>query len=103
MRRSLLTYEKVEASAVFGGSEAQAFWFVEDVKADMSELAQKLDEAGRTADARKVVIGQREALMRETLGWVRHWQADVAGNLKPTPYSLAMVEAKILAALEAGK
>jgi len=60
MRRSLLTYENVIAREVFGGSEAQAFWFVEDVKADMAELAQKLDEAGRTADARKVVIEQRD-------------------------------------------
>ena len=65
MRRSLLTYENVIAREVFGGSEAQAFWFVEDVKADMAELAQKLDEAGRTADARKVVIEQRDALITE--------------------------------------
>lgn len=47
-------------------------------------------------------IGKRDDTMRETLGWIRHWQADVAGNLKPTPDSLAMVEAKILAVLEAG-
>jgi len=60
MRRSLLTYEKIVAREIFGGSEGQAFWFVEDVKADMAELAQKLDEAGRTADARKVVIEQRD-------------------------------------------
>jgi hypothetical protein len=40
--------------------------------------------------------------LREVLGWVRHWQADVAGNLKPTPDSLAMVEAKIIKALGDG-
>jgi len=65
MRRSLLTYEKIVATEIFGGSEGQAFWFVEDVKADMAELAQKLDETGRTADARKVVIEQRDARITE--------------------------------------
>lgn len=41
----------------------------------------------------------KEACLRECLGWVRHWQVDVEHNLKPTPESLAMVEAKILAEL----
>ena len=41
----------------------------------------------------------KEECLREVLGWVRHWQADVAGNLKPTTDSLAMVEAKIIKAL----
>lgn len=46
-------------------------------------------------------LKDKEEALREVLGWVRHWQADVAGNLKPTPDSLAMVEAKIVAALAA--
>jgi hypothetical protein len=42
----------------------------------------------------------KEAMLRECLSWVRHWQADVAGNLKPTPDSLAMMEAKLVAILQ---
>jgi hypothetical protein len=44
----------------------------------------------------------KEDCLREVLGWIRHWQADVAGNLKPTPDSLSMVEAKIIKALGDG-
>lgn len=44
---------------------------------------------------------QQRKVIRFALGWVRHWQEDVAGNLKPTPESLAMVEAKLKEALEA--
>lgn len=46
-------------------------------------------------------IQNKDAVIRETLGWVRHWQEDVACNLQPTPDSLAMVEAKLVAALDA--
>lgn len=44
-------------------------------------------------------IKRKDEVIKETLGWVRHWQEDVACNLKPTPDSLAMVEAKLVAAL----
>lgn len=48
-------------------------------------------------------IAALETTARECLGWIRHWQADVAGNLKPTPDSLAMMEAKLVAILEASR
>lgn len=44
------------------------------------------------------VAALREALV-DLRGWVIHWQADVAGNLKPTPDSLESARIRIEAAL----
>lgn len=44
---------------------------------------------------------RKDAVIRETIGWVRHWRLDVAIGLTPTADSLAMVEAKLVAALDA--
>lgn len=55
-------------------------------------IAHSLNDERTKAGTR---ISALETATRECLSWVRHWQADVAGNLKPTPDSLAMMEAKL--------
>lgn len=45
----------------------------------------------------------KEAALTLALSWVRHWQTDVACGLKPTPDSLAAVEAKLSDALRVGE
>ena len=35
----------------------------------------------------------------EARAWVRHWQADLAANLKPTKFSLAKAEADLTVAI----
>lgn len=53
------------------------------------------------AEAAETVVSSQKTIINEALGWVRHWRLDVATDLKPTPDSLAMVEAKLVAALDA--
>jgi hypothetical protein len=63
----------------------------------------RLDDLAIAVEGRsKERIEALEKLARECRAWVQHWQADVAGNLKPTPDSLSMVEAKIIKALGDG-
>lgn len=58
----------------------------------------RLDCLAAAIEARSAArIAILESSVRECLSWVQHWQADVAGNLKPTPDSLAMIEAKLAA------
>ena len=51
------------------------------------------------------IIKTKEAALAMALSWVRHWQNDAACGLMPTPDSLAVVEARLAAALamEAGR
>lgn len=61
----------------------------------------RLDDLAVSIEARSDArISTLEKSIRECIAWVQHWQADVAGNLKPTPDSLAMMEAKLVAILQ---
>lgn len=55
------------------------------------------DHIEPTADPRR--SASDEALLRDALLWVRHWQADVACGLKPTISSLARMEGRLAEAL----
>lgn len=48
-------------------------------------------------------IKAKDKALKDALDWVRHWQRDVAEGLKPTPDSLAMVEARLSSALGAAR
>ena len=78
-----------------------------DAGAAMTDILTRLENPpfGTETSERNLVKAASESIRetKETLialdAWVRHWQDDVAANLKPTPSSLAEARARIAAAL----
>lgn len=65
-----------------------------------SRVWDRLDDLAVSIEVRSDArVSALNASLHECLAWVQHWQVDVEHNLKPTPESLAMVEAKIMAEL----
>ena len=72
-----------------------------DITADrVATLHSLLDDAARkVGEQRQTINALREAL-KDARGYVEHWQADVACNLKPTVETLATAHAEISAAIK---
>jgi|GEM_PF-3446762 hypothetical protein len=60
----------------------------------------QLDDAAAHIGQQRLTINALRDALKSALGYVEHWQADVACNLKPTVETLATAHDEISAAIK---
>lgn len=94
---ALADFAGVQAAALpdpAKSAEIQVFLVKENMKLVSENTCRGIENARL-----KKHVTALETSLKSALAWVQHWQADVAGNLKPTEESLQRVEREISVAL----
>ena len=68
----------------------------------VATLRSLLDMAAQKVGEQRQTINALRDALKDALGYVEHWQADVRCNLKPTVETLATAHAEISAAINKG-